>query len=175
MTVSKFGAVVLGVGLALVIAMGVKTMAFGQVRTEKLPAPTLDEQSTAHTETAVFAGALFLGCADDAAASQGCHGDDCRVLWRDQRDRELPRCLQRKDPTRRIGQSSLRPRARQLRHAPPHLLFGSPRPNRAKSPGAGRRDELPLGSSSTLRPNSSESHKPTSRNWTRRRPFQGRS
>ncbi|MDR3746206.1 MAG: peptide-methionine (S)-S-oxide reductase MsrA [Acidobacteriaceae bacterium] len=36
-------------------------MATGQTRTEKLPAPTLDEHSTAHRETAVFAGGCFWG------------------------------------------------------------------------------------------------------------------
>ena len=37
-------------------------MVFGQVRTEKLPAPALDEQhATAHSETAVFAGGCFWG------------------------------------------------------------------------------------------------------------------
>ncbi len=41
-------------------------MVFGQVRTEKLPAPALDEPhpgagSAAHTETAVFAGGCFWG------------------------------------------------------------------------------------------------------------------
>jgi peptide-methionine (S)-S-oxide reductase len=36
-------------------------MAFGQVRTEKLPAPAVDEHSTAQTETAVFAGGCFWG------------------------------------------------------------------------------------------------------------------
>jgi peptide-methionine (S)-S-oxide reductase len=61
MAMSKFGAAIVGVGLVLVVAMGVKTMVFGQVRTEKLPAPTADEHSTAHSETAVFAGGCFWG------------------------------------------------------------------------------------------------------------------
>jgi peptide-methionine (S)-S-oxide reductase len=61
MTLAKFGAAILGVGLVLVMAMGVKAMVFGQVRTEKLPAPAIDEHSTAHSETAVFAGGCFWG------------------------------------------------------------------------------------------------------------------
>ena len=59
---SKIAAGILGLVLVLVVAMGVKTMVFGQVRTEKLPAPALDEpQGTAHSETAVFAGGCFWG------------------------------------------------------------------------------------------------------------------
>jgi peptide-methionine (S)-S-oxide reductase len=41
--------------------MGVKTMLFGQSTTQKLPAPAVDEHSTAHSETAVFAGGCFWG------------------------------------------------------------------------------------------------------------------
>ena len=59
---SKIGAAVLGIAIVVVVAMGVKTMVFGQARTEKLPAPVLDEQHPiAHTETAVFAGGCFWG------------------------------------------------------------------------------------------------------------------
>jgi peptide-methionine (S)-S-oxide reductase len=59
---SKLGAVIVGVALVLAIALGVKTMVMGQVRTERLPAPALDEQTGAgHTETAVFAGGCFWG------------------------------------------------------------------------------------------------------------------
>ena len=59
---SKIAAGILGLVLVLVVAMGVKTMVFGQVRTEKLPAPVLDEpQGSAHSETAVFAGGCFWG------------------------------------------------------------------------------------------------------------------
>jgi peptide-methionine (S)-S-oxide reductase len=48
--------------LLRVLAMGVKAMVFGQVRTEKLPAPLLDEPHGAgHMETAVFAGGCFWG------------------------------------------------------------------------------------------------------------------
>jgi peptide-methionine (S)-S-oxide reductase len=62
MTVSKVGAAILGVVLILAAAIGVRTMVFGQVRTEKLPAPVTDEpQGTAHKETAVFAGGCFWG------------------------------------------------------------------------------------------------------------------
>jgi peptide-methionine (S)-S-oxide reductase len=61
MTLAKLGAAVLGVALVLVVAMGVRTMVFGQVRTEKLPAPAVDEHSAAHSETAVFAGGCFWG------------------------------------------------------------------------------------------------------------------
>jgi peptide-methionine (S)-S-oxide reductase len=60
----KLSAAVLGV--VLVLAMGVKLMVFGQAgsgttRTERLPAPAVDEHSTAHTEMAVLAGGCFWG------------------------------------------------------------------------------------------------------------------
>jgi len=63
---SKATAGLLGLALVLVVAIGVRTMVFGQVRTEKLPAPVLDEPragagSGAHSETAVFAGGCFWG------------------------------------------------------------------------------------------------------------------
>jgi peptide-methionine (S)-S-oxide reductase len=59
---SKLSAAVLGLALVVAVAMGVKLMVFGQVRTEKLPAPVVDEAKTgAHTETAVFAGGCFWG------------------------------------------------------------------------------------------------------------------
>jgi peptide-methionine (S)-S-oxide reductase len=61
MSMQKLSAVGLGVALVLVVAIGVRNMAFGQVRTEKLPAPALDEHPAAHTETAVFAGGCFWG------------------------------------------------------------------------------------------------------------------
>jgi peptide-methionine (S)-S-oxide reductase len=64
---SKASAAVLGVLFVLVVAMGVKSMVFGQAgigaaRTEKLPAPVVDEPAGAgHSETAVFAGGCFWG------------------------------------------------------------------------------------------------------------------
>jgi peptide-methionine (S)-S-oxide reductase len=68
---SKIGSAVVGVALVLAIAMGVKLMVFGQAgigatRTERLPAPAVDEAHVAsgpgaHTETAVFAGGCFWG------------------------------------------------------------------------------------------------------------------
>jgi peptide-methionine (S)-S-oxide reductase len=59
---SKISAAVVGVLFVLVMAMGVKLMVFGQVRTERLPAPAVDEaKGSAHTETAVFAGGCFWG------------------------------------------------------------------------------------------------------------------
>jgi peptide-methionine (S)-S-oxide reductase len=59
---SKFAAVLLGVALVVAASMGVRTMVFGQVRTEKLLAPVLDEPAGAsHSETAVFAGGCFWG------------------------------------------------------------------------------------------------------------------
>jgi peptide-methionine (S)-S-oxide reductase len=58
---SKIGSAVLGIALVLVVAMGVRTMVFGQARTEKLPAPAMDEHSAANSETAVFAGGCFWG------------------------------------------------------------------------------------------------------------------
>ena len=62
----KIGSAVLGVVcLVAVVALGVKAMMFGQVRTEKLPAPVMDEPASGavqrHTETAVFAGGCFWG------------------------------------------------------------------------------------------------------------------
>jgi len=66
MSMSKIGAGILGLALVVCAAIGVRTMVFGQVRTEKLPAPVLDEPqagagSAAHSETAVFAGGCFWG------------------------------------------------------------------------------------------------------------------
>jgi peptide-methionine (S)-S-oxide reductase len=61
MAISKLGAAIVGVALLLAVAIGVRTMVFGQVRTEKLPAPAVDEHSMAHSETAVFAGGCFWG------------------------------------------------------------------------------------------------------------------
>ena len=60
---SKLSATVVGLMFVVAVAIGVKTMVFGQVRTEKLPAPVLDEHpaATAHSETAVFAGGCFWG------------------------------------------------------------------------------------------------------------------
>jgi peptide-methionine (S)-S-oxide reductase len=59
---SKVSAAVRGVLFVLAVAMGVRSMAFGQVRTEKLPAPAMDEHAGAgHSETAVFAGGCFWG------------------------------------------------------------------------------------------------------------------
>jgi peptide-methionine (S)-S-oxide reductase len=59
---SKVSAAVLGVLFVLAVAMGVKSMVFGQVRTEKLPAPAMDEHAgSGHSETAVFAGGCFWG------------------------------------------------------------------------------------------------------------------
>lgn len=59
---SKISSAILGIALVLVVVIGVKAMVFGQVRTEKLPAPLLDETHGAgHSETAVFAGGCFWG------------------------------------------------------------------------------------------------------------------
>jgi peptide-methionine (S)-S-oxide reductase len=64
---SKLGAAVVVAGFVLVAVLGVRAMMAGQVRTEKLPAPVVDEHSAAgagtagHTETAVFAGGCFWG------------------------------------------------------------------------------------------------------------------
>jgi peptide-methionine (S)-S-oxide reductase len=59
---SKMSSALLGVAFVLAAASGVKTMVFGQVRTEKLPAPLLDEpHGEGHSETAVFAGGCFWG------------------------------------------------------------------------------------------------------------------
>ncbi|HUD22651.1 MAG TPA: peptide-methionine (S)-S-oxide reductase MsrA [Acidobacteriaceae bacterium] len=61
MTISKGSAVVVALGLLVLVAMGVRSMVFGQSTTQKLPAPAVDEHSTAHSETAVFAGGCFWG------------------------------------------------------------------------------------------------------------------
>src|SRR5580693_3662130 len=60
---SKIGAAVVGIALAVTVAMGVKFMVFGQARTERLPAPVVDEHPAAgvHSETAVLAGGCFWG------------------------------------------------------------------------------------------------------------------
>ena len=58
---SKIGSALLGLVFVVAVVLGVSMM-FGQVRTEKLPAPALDEAKTGtHTETAVFAGGCFWG------------------------------------------------------------------------------------------------------------------
>lgn len=49
------------VGVVLVLAMGVKTMVFGDERPQRLPPPAMNETTSAHTETAVFAGGCFWG------------------------------------------------------------------------------------------------------------------
>jgi peptide-methionine (S)-S-oxide reductase len=62
---SKLSSVLLGIAFVVVVALGVKAMMFGQVRTEKLPAPVLDDAASGlvqrHSETAVFAGGCFWG------------------------------------------------------------------------------------------------------------------
>jgi peptide-methionine (S)-S-oxide reductase len=64
MAASKIGSALLGIAFVVAVSVGVKMM-FGQVRTQKLPAPVLDEQhpagAEAHSETAVFAGGCFWG------------------------------------------------------------------------------------------------------------------
>jgi len=58
----RVSAAVVGAVLVLAVAMGVKTMVFGDTGTKRLPAPVADEAKTdAHTETAVFAGGCFWG------------------------------------------------------------------------------------------------------------------
>ena len=56
----KLGSVLLGAVLVVAVLLGVKMM-FGQARTEKLPAPAVDEKASGHSETAVFAGGCFWG------------------------------------------------------------------------------------------------------------------
>jgi peptide-methionine (S)-S-oxide reductase len=59
---SKLSAVVLGLAIVLAITIGVTKMVIGEARTEKLPAPTVDEHAGgAREETAVFAGGCFWG------------------------------------------------------------------------------------------------------------------
>ncbi len=62
---AKISAAVLGVLFVVAVAMGVRSMVSGQVRTEKLPAPGVDEPASGlvqrHSETAVFAGGCFWG------------------------------------------------------------------------------------------------------------------
>ena len=58
----RWPAAVTGLLVAAVIAIGVRTMVFGQTRSERLPAPAVDEpKSAAHEETAVFGGGCFWG------------------------------------------------------------------------------------------------------------------
>jgi peptide-methionine (S)-S-oxide reductase len=57
----RLTAVAVGVVLVLAVAMGVKTMVFGDEKPQRLPAPAVNEQTSAHTETAVFAGGCFWG------------------------------------------------------------------------------------------------------------------
>jgi len=58
---SRLSAVAVGVVLVLAVAMGVKTMVFGDEGPQRLPPPAMNETTTAHTETAVFAGGCFWG------------------------------------------------------------------------------------------------------------------
>jgi peptide-methionine (S)-S-oxide reductase len=64
MAASKVSSVVVGIVFVVVVAMGVRMM-IGQTRTEKLPAPVVDEPASGlvqrHAETAVFAGGCFWG------------------------------------------------------------------------------------------------------------------
>src|ERR1700729_1092680 len=62
----RLSAVAVGVALGLAVAMGVKTMVFGAGFSEtgkmqRLPPPAANETTSAHTETAVFAGGCFWG------------------------------------------------------------------------------------------------------------------
>ncbi|HWB33508.1 MAG TPA: peptide-methionine (S)-S-oxide reductase MsrA [Acidobacteriaceae bacterium] len=58
----RLSAVLVGVVLVIAVAMGVRTMVFGDEKPQRLPAPAVDEaKSDAHTETAVFAGGCFWG------------------------------------------------------------------------------------------------------------------
>ena len=57
---SKVGSVLLGIAFAVAVVLGVRMM-FGQTRTEKLPAPAVDEQSTGHSETAPEGRSPMLG------------------------------------------------------------------------------------------------------------------
>ena len=61
----RLSAVAVGVVLVLAVAMGVKTMVFGDEKPQRLPPPTVNETagsgSGAHSETAVFAGGCFWG------------------------------------------------------------------------------------------------------------------
>ena len=58
---SRLSAVAVGVVLVLAVAMGVKTMVFGDEKPQRLPPPAVNETTKAHTETAVFAGGCFWG------------------------------------------------------------------------------------------------------------------
>src|SRR6185437_2057208 len=58
---SRLSAVAVGVVLVLAVAMGVKTMSFGEEGPHRLSPPAMNETTTAHTETAVFAGGCFWG------------------------------------------------------------------------------------------------------------------
>jgi peptide-methionine (S)-S-oxide reductase len=61
---AKVTSAILGIALVVAAAIGVRAKVIGQVRTEKLPAPAVDEAHAtagAHTETAVLAGGCFWG------------------------------------------------------------------------------------------------------------------
>jgi peptide-methionine (S)-S-oxide reductase len=53
--------VLFGVLLVAAVLIGVKTMVFGAERKTPLPAPVMDEHTSAKRETAVFAGGCFWG------------------------------------------------------------------------------------------------------------------
>jgi peptide-methionine (S)-S-oxide reductase len=57
----RLSAVAVGVVLVLAVAVGVKTMVFGDEKPQRLPPPAVNETTGAHTETAVFAGGCFWG------------------------------------------------------------------------------------------------------------------
>ena len=59
---SKISVLLIGLGLIAMVAMRGRMMAFEGERTERLPAPVVDEHAGgAHEETAVFAGGCFWG------------------------------------------------------------------------------------------------------------------
>src|ERR1035441_2692184 len=67
---SKVGSALLWLAIAAVVVVGVRAMMSGQVRTEKLPAPAVDEQASGHSETAVFAGGASGACRLRTSASK---------------------------------------------------------------------------------------------------------
>ena len=58
---SRLSAVAVGMVLVLAVAMGVKTMVFGDEKMQRLPPPAVNQATSSHTETAVFAGGCFWG------------------------------------------------------------------------------------------------------------------
>ena len=74
--------VILGVVVAGALVMGVKTMVFGAVRKEQLPAPVLDEQIPRRSMRRRCLRADVSGAYRRHSSDQGRDGEDGRLLGR---------------------------------------------------------------------------------------------